>query len=173
MADIFIFYSRSLDDAPGCGTKEQVQNVDKYRELSKIVHWRRILSNFHVCQFKYNGYTYNTIEHAFQAAKIALVSPARALDFAVESNSDLARGNGFDARKARKLVSLDESQLILWNSMKAEVIADIASEKYKQCPLARLVLKETKDAQLWHLQYRQPMVRFKHLELIRQRLLHH
>lgn len=170
MTDKFIFYSQSLDVAPGHVKGEHVTSNEKYKELSKITHWRRVLSNFHVCSFTYNAHTYNTIEHAFQAAKIGLVSPVKAFQFAVESNSRLSLGNGFDARKARKLVELNPQQLFHWNAIKEEVMADIARQKYQQCPLAKMVLKETKDAQLWHLQHRQPIVRFKHLEVIRDSL---
>jgi hypothetical protein len=41
--------------------------------LKIMKNWRKILSNFHLCPFQYKEYTYNSIEHAFQSQKIALV----------------------------------------------------------------------------------------------------
>lgn len=168
--DKFVFYSQSLHDKPGLGKGEFVMDHTLYTELDNILHWRRILSNFHVCPFVYKNMTFNSIEHAFQAAKIAIADVERAKLFAIESKSKLARGNGFDARKARKMVLLSKEQQRWWNNTSADVLAEIAKAKYQQCALARLVLKETKDAELWHVQYRLPMVRFKHLEHIRTSL---
>ena len=64
MKDRFIFYSRSADKAPGKGKGESVVNESIYKELSKIANWRKILGNFHECNFVYEGRTYKTVEHA-------------------------------------------------------------------------------------------------------------
>ena len=45
---------------------------------------RKILSNFHLYPFQYKEYTYNSIEHAFQSQKIALVSPEKTYLFTME-----------------------------------------------------------------------------------------
>jgi hypothetical protein len=45
-----------------------------------------------------------------------------------------------------------------------------ALEKYKECEEARMELKETNQAQLWHIVSRGKPVRFEHLEKIRNTL---
>ena len=47
---------------------------------------------------------------------------------------------------------------------------EAAIEKYKACEEARIVLKATKDAELWHIVSRSKPVRFEHLEIIRSEL---
>jgi predicted NAD-dependent protein-ADP-ribosyltransferase YbiA (DUF1768 family) len=42
--------------------------------LAGVRHWRRMLSNFWPADFTLAERTYRTVEHAFQAAKIALAS---------------------------------------------------------------------------------------------------
>ena len=62
MEDKLIFYSSSKDNKIGL-------NKNEYIELNKIKNFRRYLSNFHIYEFKYNGFSYRTIEHAFQGTK--------------------------------------------------------------------------------------------------------
>ncbi len=70
--DRFYFYSKSFDNYPGKGNGE-IGNED-YLELNKHKNWRKVLSNFHVYPFIFEGKTYNTIEHAFQSKKISIVN---------------------------------------------------------------------------------------------------
>lgn len=165
--DKLYFYSKSKDVAPGKGANESVEDVKVYTKLASIKDWRKILSNFHVCPFKYQGKTYNTIEHVFQSEKIKLVSPDKALLFTVESGSEIGLGDGEIARKNRKLVKLDANKLAEWGRIKDKIMADAAVEKYKVCKEAREVLKATGNAQLWHIVSRDSPVRFEHLEKIR------
>ena len=71
---------------------EFVKNLKDYEELSQIKDWRKILSNFYVAPFKYNGKTWNTIEHAFQSKKIELVDEKLAEKFTLESGDGIGRG---------------------------------------------------------------------------------
>ena len=169
--DKFFFYSKSKDATPGKGTKEHVNNPNDYENLEKIKDWRKILSNFHVCEFKYNGYRYNTIEHAFQASKINMVDNDKGYLFTVDSGSEIGMGDGNVARKNRKLLKLDKEQLFQWNKIKKDVMYEISLAKYKSCKYALDVLKETKNAKLWHIIMRSPHpMRFDHLEQIRDLL---
>lgn len=59
--DKLFYYSKSADKLPGKGKHENAV-TSNYTSLSKIKDWRKILSNFHFHPFKYNGYTFNTIE---------------------------------------------------------------------------------------------------------------
>lgn len=166
--DKFYFYSKSKDVKPGNGVNEIVFDIGIYDELSKIKDWRKILSNFHVYPFEYNGYTYNTIEHAFQAKKIELVDKEKSLWFTIESENEIGKGNGEIARKNRKLVKLNKDMLEKWSTIRDNILEDISIQKYKQCDIAKNVLKLTKNAELWHIVSRSKPIRFEHLERIRK-----
>jgi ribA/ribD-fused uncharacterized protein len=165
--DKLYFYLKSRDVAPGKGANELVQDNTIYEDLKKIKDWRKLLSNFHQYPFVYEGYTYNTIEHVFQAKKIELVDKEKALWFTLESGHEIGQGNGDVARKHRKLVKLSDDLLREWGKKKDQVMYESALEKYKECEEARMVLKATNQAQLWHIVSRSTPVRFEHLEVIR------
>lgn len=142
----------------------------EYEDLAKIKDWRRILSNFHVSPFTWNGYTWKSIEHAFQATKIAMVDLEKAKRFTIESGDQIGMGDGAMAQKNRKLGLLNKEQCLEWARKSMYVMEDIAEAKYMQCKEARAVLKATKGAELWHIVSRKPAVRFEHLERIRKML---
>jgi predicted NAD-dependent protein-ADP-ribosyltransferase YbiA (DUF1768 family) len=174
--DILMFYSKSKDVPAGKGVKEHVH--DNYKELNEIKHWRRILSNFHMAPFIYNGREFNSIEHAFQAEKIRLVNEETARLFEInggkkccEENKESIIGNedASIARKNRKLVILDAEMLSKWNNIKHKKMKEISIAKYSQCEEAMHTLRCTKNAELWHIIPRTSFsIRFKHLEEIRE-----
>ena len=174
--DRLFFYNASANVAPGRGVHEHVADKDIYATLAKIPNWRKVLSNFHLCPFRYTdmtgkALTYRSIEHAFQAEKIRLVDPLAAFSFSVESGTALGTGDGLAARKARKLVNLDKDKIREWDAMSRGVMKRIAEAKYQQCPEACHVLKATNDAELWHLVMRSKTHdHFTHLEQIRSTL---
>jgi predicted NAD-dependent protein-ADP-ribosyltransferase YbiA (DUF1768 family) len=170
MSDKLFFYSKSANVCPGKGAHEEVADKLKYAPLSKIENWRRVLSNFHMCPFKYNGFTYNTIEHVFQSEKIRLVDTDAAFTFTVESGTELGLGDGAKAQSKRKLVKLTGDQLKMWASLRKSVMRDAAIAKYAVCDEAKKVLKLTMDAELWHIvpRSRDGPDRFVHLEEIRK-----
>jgi predicted NAD-dependent protein-ADP-ribosyltransferase YbiA (DUF1768 family) len=148
-----------------------VADPEAYRALAAIPNWRKVLSNFHAFPFEYKGRTYRTIEHAFQAAKIALVSPERAEEFTVESGTPLGLGDGLTARRARKMVVLDKPTIARWGAMSRHVMAEASIAKYAACSEARHVLEATGQAQLWHVVMRSKFHdHFTHLEHIRARM---
>jgi hypothetical protein len=116
--DCLYFFSGSADLPPGQGVHERVADTACYAALAGVRHWRRMLSNFWPAESTLGGRTYRTVEHAFQAAKTALVDPVLAEGFALESNTELARDDGAAARKHRKLVLLDDAQLRRWDECK-------------------------------------------------------
>lgn len=165
--DKFYFFSRSKDVPPGEGTNEYVKDAKLYNRLGQIRNFRRILSNFHVYPFKFEGYTYNSIEHVFQAKKIELADRESAFNFTLESGHEIGRGDGNVAQKNRKLVVLNKKLLEKWDKIGKDVMRNAAIEKYKACEEARIVLKATLGSQLWHIVSRRKPVRFVHLEEIR------
>lgn len=166
-ADKLFFFSKSADRAPGKGAGERVADPAAYAALAGLKEWRKVLSNFHVMQFEYRGKKYRTIEHAFQAAKIALVDPAAARRFEADSGDPIGLGDGAVAQKNRKLVKLNAEQIQAWDAMSAQVMREAAVAKYAASPEARAVLRATGHAELWHVVMRKPPMRFAHLEEIR------
>ena len=77
--DKLCYYSKSKNVATGKGQNEFVNDITIYEELNKIYNWRKILSNFYVEPFTYEGKTYNSVEHAFQGKKISLVNNEKLL----------------------------------------------------------------------------------------------
>ena len=164
------FYSKSADKYPGYGTNEYTNNTVKHNELSKIKDWRKILSNFYVSQFKFNGYTWNTAEHAFQSSKINLVNKTKVYTFTVDSKTKLGTGDGLAARKKRKLVLLNKTDLQKWENIKLSTLTKILCAKFTQIKIANRVLKLTKNSELWHGARGIPSTRQLHLEKIRSSL---
>lgn len=164
--DKLFFYSKSAMVPPGKGANEVVKDESLYESLG--VGFRQVLSNFHVCTFIFEGYTYNTIEHVFQAKKIALADEKEAYKFTVESGHEIGKGDGVMAQKNRKLVKLDHKQLAHWDTIKHGIMKDAALAKYQTCKEAASVLKATLGAQLWHIVSRKKPERFLHLEQIRE-----
>lgn len=151
MNDKLYYYSLSKDLYPGKGVDEFVNEPTEYEQLSKIKDWRKILSNFYVYPISYNGYTYNTVEHAFQASKIRLVDENKAFLFTMESNSDLGLGDGNQARKNRKMVILSNDKLQHWNSIKDQIMFDINLIKFTNSDLCKNVLLNTNKAEIHHI----------------------
>lgn len=170
MTDTLYFYSKSRDVLPGNGKNEIVSDLAAYEELSKVNDWRRILSNFHVDPFVWNGKTWNSIEHAFQASKIALVNPKEAERFTLESGDPIGSGDGGVAQKNRKLIFLRGEELRTWNRISMDMMEEIAYAKYASSEIGRNVLLATGDAELWHIRMRMSPIRFEHLERVRRHL---
>lgn len=184
--DVLVFYSKSSDVPPGRGVHERVGNPAQQADLRDLPDWRKALSNFDTStpfvwtgsNFDFlarvfpSGTTWRTIEHAFQAAKIAIADTNQAQLFTMNSGSAIGLGDGAIAQKNRKLVKLNFEQLALWDSISRDVMADIAKAKQaNRNSFAARVLKATRNAELVHLmkQRGKPSVldRFRHLESIR------
>jgi len=168
--DALCYYSKSRDAAPGKGVNEHIQDAHKYVELSRIRDWRKILSNFYVAPFIYQGKTYNTVEHAIHATKFKLANPVKADWFTVDSGHEIGQGGGLDARKKRKLVALDVNELERWNRVKDQVMHEIMLAKFTQNDASRNALMHTRDTQLWHVVVRKGIIRVFELEAVRSEL---
>jgi ribA/ribD-fused uncharacterized protein len=170
-ADRLYFYSGSADRPPGAGVHEAVADPGAYAALAGTANWRRLLSNFWVADFVVDGLTYRTVEHRFQAAKIALADPALARRFALESGSLLSQGDGAAARGQRKLVVLSAAQLARWDREKRGVMGAAMAAKFRQHPALGRVLLDTGRAELWHGTGRgQAPQRILELETVRDEL---
>ncbi len=168
--DVLVFFSRSANAAPGRGAGEHVNDVNLYRDLYGIQDWRRMLSNFYISPFHWNGYRYNTAEHAYQATKLSFANPTSAYQLTMESGSPISLAEGVEARNMRKMAILNNEQLARWESIRDGVMLSILEAKYRSNPTLVHVLLSTRNAELWHHQQRQGKVREYQLERVRELL---
>ena len=169
--DKLFYYSKSANKQAGKGVNEFVSNYNEYDELNKIKDWRKMLSNFYVAEFNYNGNTYYTAEHAFQAKKIELVDSAKANLFCIESGDIIGTTkDGNIARKNRKLVILDDERIKIWDEIKHNVMKEILICKFTQNKELSNVLLLTKKAILLHGAKGIPISRQYDLEEVRNNL---
>jgi ribA/ribD-fused uncharacterized protein len=169
--DKLFYYSKSANKQAGKGVNEFVSNYNEYDELNKIKDWRKMLSNFYVAEFNYNGNTYYTAEHAFQAKKIELVDSAKAYFFCIESGNIIGTTkDGNIARKNRKLVILDDESIKIWNKIKHNIMKEILICKFTQNKELGNVLLLTKKAILLHGAKGIPISRQYDLEEVRNSL---
>jgi ribA/ribD-fused uncharacterized protein len=169
--DKLFYYSKSANKQAGKGVNEFVSNYNEYDELNKIKDWRKMLSNFYVAEFNYNGNTYYTAEHAFQAKKIELVDSAKAYFFCIESGNIIGTTkDGNIARKNRKLVILDDERIKIWNKIKHNIMKEILICKFTQNKELGNVLLLTKKAILLHGAKGIPISRQYDLEEVRNSL---
>jgi len=166
-SDKLCYYSKSKDALVGEGKNEFISDKKQYEELNKILNWRRILSNFYVEDFMFEGKRYNSVEHAFQSYKIALVDKEKAEYFTLDSGHPIGMGDGAIAQKNRKLVVLNAEQLTHWDSIKDNIMTEITRQRILQSDIYRNVLILTRDAQLWHVISRKGIVRNVYLEELR------
>lgn len=176
MNDRFQFFAASRDVAPGKGTGERISSHYAYDQLTEIPKWRTLLSNLSDVSvnpettkpegFKWNGSTWRTIEHAFQAHKF-IDTPREYYKFTMECDPTT---DGYWARKHRKMIVLNQSQLVHWDSIKGEIIEQLWFSKFTQDPKARSVLLATGNAELWHSAPRMAAERWTGLETLRTQL---
>lgn len=171
--EILTFYSGSFNHAPGNGSGEYVANPSAYKQLSEIMNWRRMLSNFFVAPFVLDGKTYRTVEHYFQSQKLRLVDEALAETFTVESGTSLGtEGTGLDARQMRKAKLLSKDQLSVWTSQKDFVLEKAWRAKFTQTKALHPVLLATNTAELWHCAPHLKPERFIAIETLREEMRH-
>lgn len=169
MIDKLCFYSGSANKPVGKGVNEYVKCYDDYKDLNNIPGWRRVLSNFYEADFEYNGMIYGTLEHAFQSVKISIADPGKAILFSKQSGSTLSKSSGLEARKCRKMVMLNDEQLILYHNEFKSIHREILLSKFIQVGIANKVLLLTGDSELWHSGPRIKKSRQHDLEYVRSK----
>jgi ribA/ribD-fused uncharacterized protein len=92
------------------------------------------LSNFTPCKVVYNGRTYRTVEHAFQAAKSLDIVEQKLFQFV---------GDPAEAKKWGKQVKLRKD----WEQVKETIMKELLTQKFNQKKFKELLL-ETADATL-------------------------
>lgn len=112
--------------------------------INKFTEEYKFLSNFCECDVKYEGVTYPTTEHAFQAAKSYDVDDKKMI---LECKTPLI------AKRKGRTVKLRSD----WEEVKNGIMADILRTKFHQ-PLFKKLLLETGDKDIiegnnWHDNY--------------------
>lgn len=95
----------------------------------------RFLSNFHVCEFMWNGIAWTSAEHAYQAAKMG--DRDKMLKFSKLSTPK-------DAKIAGGLITMRED----WDDVKYGIMLDIVRAKFNQNPDLQHLLLSTGNAYL-------------------------
>ena len=98
MTDTLQFFAFSADKNAGKGTGDIVADENEYEELNKIRHWRRMFSSFwSEDPFIFEGKTYLSYEHAYQAAKYQINGYGNEANrFCLESGDKISRLVGKD-----------------------------------------------------------------------------
>ena len=180
---IFQFYSKSSDKPlPGRGAGEKInpKNQKKFSELVALVGWRKVLSNFHMEQFKLDGKTWNSVEHYYHANKFKKGHPKFYDLFAVESGSKISKSAAFaksaggktgkyksENWKRDKKITMDEDFFSGRNQIAMEAGQQA---KYSQNEIPKKVLLATKDAKLQHHVRGSPPIVFYDTMRVRERL---
>jgi predicted NAD-dependent protein-ADP-ribosyltransferase YbiA (DUF1768 family) len=174
------FYAFSADARTCSGTGEKYFGDFYGKEiLDSISDWRKVLSNFHVTRnpVRYNvdgvgELSFRTVEHAFQSLKFFTCGYRDVgYSFALESGSELSRGDGLDARKARKLVDLSPNEIARWGLIKHKIMGQLLIYKFVEDPESREVLLLTFPCKLFHGGARIKRERWDQLEIIRNNII--
>lgn len=169
MRTSFTFFHGSKDALPGTGVRE-CGEAARFKELSEVPGWRRVLSNFHEEPIRFEGLTYQTVEHAFQARRVRLSNPAKAREFALESGLPLSVAGGMAARREGRKTKLKKTQNADWETMSKVVMEQLWELKFGQPGQCQEVLLRTGDAELWHEMPKTPRERWNKLEELRSKI---
>lgn len=112
--------------------------------ISRFHRAHRFLSNFYVSRVQYDGHSYITVEHAYQAAKCV---DQYARDYIRDATTPA------DA-KTRGRASVIRQD---WDQVKIVIMLDLLTQKF-QVPFLASLLRDTGDAKLiegntWHDQF--------------------
>jgi predicted NAD-dependent protein-ADP-ribosyltransferase YbiA (DUF1768 family) len=179
VSDRFVFYSISADKRPGMGTSEALAGENRYKELAKIENFRRMLSNFYVCNIMdpKTGLEFHSAEHMYHYMKASVVDtvlagetfPKRGTHGEATPN-EVKRLTGKSSKKFR----FTEGQIKKWNDQQEAALAYIWGLKFRQNEDLKNMLLQTGDAQLVHLVTRRGdtslLQRWLALELLRSEI---
>ena len=111
------------------------------------------LSNMAQRPFTYNGVTYNSVEQAFQSAKLGYAAPITQQYPDVQAALNNPNLSPFDAKAfGRKILGLDQAR---WDADSPAIMKTLIKESFKQNPQALQRLLATGDAILTHTRERE------------------
>lgn len=175
LMDKFMYFSRSADAPPGKGACERlVSSPEKYRELSNIKNWRRMLSNFYPREFFLDGKRWLSVEHFYQGSKFKKNNPQFYAKFSLDSGSEISKDPLLAKKAGGKTgggirpssIKIDPD----FFSGKDKVFFRAMMAKFSQHPDLKKTLLATKDASLLHKTRGIPLHRVFPLEKVRKSL---
>lgn len=145
---IFRFYSGSADNKPGLGPDESLNKNDNFKDLSKIINWRKKLSSFYECNFICNDdLTWKSVEHYYQCHKIKLVTGKTIeqihIKYNILSPLDMKRMGG------KNKLRMDIFHVTKWNIISDDIMTDALNYKFNIDEF-KTILLQTKKAILSH-----------------------
>ena len=185
---VFHFYSSSGDQLPGKGARETIPKEleDEYKELERIPHWRKKLSNFAESPFELDGLHWNSVEHYYQACKFKHNNPDFYKTFSLESDSELSKNpkmakaaGGKTGKYQGKLIRSSKIKIDsdFFEGSKPRAIKEMylaQCEKFTQNEEMKDLLLATKEANLLHILSRKPKsIPFENLIYFREMIKEH
>lgn len=170
-SDIIQFYAFSKDTMPGNGVGDIINDPPIYSNLKSYPNWRRMFSSFWSDDpFVYEGKTYLSYEHAYQASKFILNNLKFGYKFTIESGHDYSKLLGIDVQRAGRIKKLSTNQINVWNKAVQEIKTKIYRAKFTLTTNPGLVLLATQNAELVNAGPRIKKIRCTRMELLRQEL---
>ena len=175
---VLMYYSKSKDLYPGMGSGESIKKERKedFKELSKIKDWRKKLSNFHIQPFTYDGLTWNSVEHLYQASKFKNNNPDFYKLFSIESQTEISKypeiakaAGGKSGKYKGKLIR--PNNIIIdqdFFNKDNKIMFHALYSKFSQNKDLLDILKKTKDAKLIHFMRGHPYMTMIDLMKVRQ-----
>ena len=156
---VFQYYFKSAGNkfpGEGVGEKLNKERKNEFIELSRILDWRRKLSNYWESNLKIDGKTWKTVEHYYQGNKFKKNNPEYYDKFTLESNSDISKDPAlanaagsvtgkYQGKKVRDdKIKLDEG----FFDKKDDIMNIAQAAKYDQNKDLADILLKTKDTKL-------------------------
>ena len=170
--DVLQFYAFSADKPAGMGIGDVVSDFSAYDELNKIKDWRKMFSSYWSnSPFIFNGRTYMSFEHAYQASKFLINGYIEfGNKFSLESNDNISKMIGKDVQKAGRIVKLNNKQIEYWDENMRKIKDQIYRAKFTITSLPGTALIATNDAHLINAGPRIKRIRCVRLEQLRSEL---
>lgn len=176
MNDRLVFSSQRLEAALGVPFGERVSDFSKYEELDRHPDWRFALGMYWMAtdpkdRIEWKGKTYQSLSHAYQAAKFEKTVPNEAFKFCVESGSEIATlATGWEAQQAANRPHLTQKQFETWREVESSILDRLSENKFSPEKTPGKILLATGDAELWICGGRWQPKRFRRLEKLRSRI---
>lgn len=172
--DVLQFYAFSQNKNAGEGVGDIVNSNPKiYSPLNEIVGWRRMFSSFWSGDpFVYNGKTYLSFEHAYQASKFRINGlHEEAEKFCLNSNHNISKLTGKAVQSAGRQLKLNKSQIDNWDNSMRKIKDEIYRAKFTIHTRPGQALLLTKNATLINAGPRIKKIHCTRLESLRNSLI--